>query len=157
MQIYTLPMESLMELIKVQLTEGDCAQLTVTGCSMLPMLHEGHDSVTLVPITGFLKKGDVILYQRKNGQYILHRIIRAKDGSYICCGDNQYMREPVEHSQVIAVVSAFVRKGRRYQLTNFGYRLYKAIWVYLFPMRKCYIFARRKLSGLRRKIQKRKF
>ncbi len=156
MQIYTLPMKELAELIKLQLAEGGIAQLKVTGCSMLPMLREGRDSVTLVPVSGHRKKGDVILYQRKNGQYILHRIIRADGGSYICCGDNQFEKEPVEHSQVVAVVSAFTRKGRHHKHTDLGYRVYTAIWVGLFPLRKLYISVRRKFGGLRKKFLKRK-
>lgn len=156
MQIYTLPMKDLAELIKLQLSEGGIAQLKVTGCSMLPMLRENRDSVTLIPVSGCQKKGSIILYQRKNGQYILHRIIQADGDSYICCGDNQFEKEYVEHSQVVAVVNAFTRKGRQYQVAGFGYRLYTAIWVGLFPLRKLYISVRRKFGGLRRKFLKRK-
>ena len=152
-QIYTLPMKELAELIKLQLSEGGSAQLRVTGCSMLPMLREGRDAVTLVPIVGHLEKGNVILYQRKNGQYILHRIIRAEGGNYICCGDNQFEKELVEHSQAVAVVSAFTHKDRHHACTDWGYRLYTAIWVGLFPLRKFYILMRRKLGRLRRKMQ----
>lgn len=156
MQIYTLPMEQLAELVKLQLDRGGFAQLAVTGCSMLPMLRENRDSVKLIPVTESLKKGDIILYQRKNGRYVLHRIISVNGESYICCGDNQFEREPVEHSQVVAVVSAFTRKGKNYELTRIGYRLYRAIWVGLFPLRRLYISVRRKFGNLCRKLRKRK-
>ena len=145
-------MEELAKLIELQLSEGGRAKLTVTGSSMLPMLWENRDSVDLVPVNGFQKKGTVALYRRESGQYVLHRIIQANGESYICCGDNQYMREPVKHTQLIAVVDGFTRNGRCYGLANPGYRMYTALWVGLFPLRGIYISLRRKLGKLRRKI-----
>lgn len=152
MQTYTLPMEELAELISLQLREGGRAALTVTGSSMLPMLRNGKDTVELIPVSGYQKKGAVILYRRENGKFILHRIIRADGGHYVCCGDNQYTRETVEHTQLLAVVDGFTHKGRKISLTNPGYRLYTAAWVGLFPLRKAYIFARRRLGALRRRL-----
>ena len=40
---------------------------------MLPMLREGKDSVVLSKISEPLRKYDVVLYQRRNGQYVLIR------------------------------------------------------------------------------------
>ena len=154
MQTYTLPMETLAELVTLQLQEGGRARLTVTGSSMLPMLHSRNDSVDLRPVVGYQKKGAVILYRRENGQYVLHRIVRARNGSYICCGDNQYMREPVEQAQLLAVVDGFTRKGRHGKVTDWYYRIYTAIWVGLFPLRGIYIFVRRLFAKLRRKLHK---
>lgn len=152
MQTVTVPMESLAEIISMQLAVGGRANLTVTGSSMLPMLHHRKDSVTLIPADGKQKKGDVILYRRENGRYILHRIIAADQDGYICCGDNQAEKEPVSREQVIAVVDGFVRKGRVYKTDAPGYRLYTAVWVDLFLLRRYYIKLRRQLGRLRRKI-----
>lgn len=151
MQTYTLPMEELAELIRLQLQEGGRAKLVVTGSSMLPMLRNGKDIVELIPVSGYQKKGAVILYRRENGRYILHRIVRADGGHYVCCGDNQYTPEAVEHAQLLAVVDGFTRKGRQIALTAPGYRLYTAAWVGLFPLRRAYIFVRRRLGALCRK------
>ena len=155
MQTYTLPMRELVELIKLQLSEGGFAKLTVTGCSMLPMLREGRDSVDLIPVSGYLKKGMIALYRRKNGQYILHRVIRAEDSGYICCGDNQYIAEPVEHSQLVAVVNGFTRKGHHYTCKHPVYGIYTTFMIGCFPVRRIYIGLRRVFGRLRRKIQKR--
>lgn len=154
MQTVTVPMESLAEIISLQLDTGGKANLTVTGSSMLPMLHDRKDSVTLVPADGKQQKGDVILYRRENGRYILHRIIDADQDGYICCGDNQAVKEPVSRERVIAVVDGFTRKGRVYTTAAAGYRLYTALWVGLFPLRPYYIKLRRRIGRLRRKIQK---
>lgn len=151
MQTVTVPMESLAEIILLQLNTGGRANLTVTGSSMLPMLHNRQDSVTLIPADGKQKKGDVILYRRENGRYILHRIIAADREGYTCCGDNQAEKEPVSREQVIAVVDGFTRKGKVYTIDAPIYRLYTAVWVNLFVLRRYYIKIRRRLGRLRRK------
>lgn len=156
MDTVTVPMESIAELIEVQLSYGDRANLIVTGSSMLPMLHHRRDSVMLAPVGETVKKGDVILYRRSSGRYILHRIIALTEDGYICSGDNQAVREYVAREQILAVVAEFTRKGRRYGVDAPGYRLYKAIWVGFFPLRRYYLALRRRLARLRRRLAKMK-
>lgn len=153
-QTVTVPMESLAEVIVLQLGNGGRANLTVTGCSMLPMLRHRRDSVVLIPPDGHQKKGDIILYRRENGRYILHRIIAVSNDGYICSGDNQAMREPVTQEQIVGVVDGFTRKGKAYSMNAFGYRLYRAAWVELFFLRRCYLILRRRLGRLHRKYRK---
>lgn len=152
MQTVTVPMEALAEVIALQLKKGGRARLTVTGSSMMPMLYHRRDSVTLVPATGQLKKGDVIFYRRENGQYVLHRIIALSPEGYVCSGDNQAMREPVTREQVLAVVDGFTRKGKSCKLDGFWYRMYKTAWVELFFLRPGYVAIRRRLGRLRAKL-----
>lgn len=154
MQIRTISMEELSELVMLQLEKGGRARLTVTGWSMMPLLYHRRDAVELIPVSGQQKAGDIILYRRENGQYVLHRIIALTEDGYICCGDNQAMRETVFHTQLLAVVDGFTRKGKRYTLHAPGYRLYTAVWVKLFPIRKYYISLRRYLGGIRRRLKK---
>lgn len=154
MQTVTVPMESLVEIIKLQLESGGKANLTVTGSSMLPMLRNRRDTVTLIPISQ-PKKGDVVLFQRKTGGYILHRIVAVTKEGYICCGDNQAEKEPVTDEQMIAVVDAFTRKRKRYTVGAPGYRLYTAVWVNLFFLRRPYIALRRCMGRVRSKLRNR--
>lgn len=153
MQRKTVPMKELAEVIKLQLNNGGKASLTVTGSSMLPMLVNRRDSVILVP-PGNEKKGDVVLYQRANGQYVLHRIIEVTETGYIISGDNQAVREPVTKEQVVAVVENFVRGGKRYSMDAPLYRLYQTVWVELFFLRRYYFAIRHRLGKLRRIIKK---
>ena len=148
-----VPMKELAEVVKLQLNNGGKANLTVTGSSMQPMLVSGRDSVTLIP-PGDEKKGDVVLYQRTNGQYVLHRIIDVTGDGYIISGDNQAMREPVGKDQLVAVVESFTRNGKQYSRDTAFYRLYQTVWVELFFLRPLYIAARRPLGNLRRRIKK---
>ena len=157
MQTRLIPMEELVPLLMLQMEKGGKTTLTVTGGSMLPMLHSKRDSVRLIPVADRQKKGDIILYRRANGQYVLHRIIAVSDGGYICCGDNQAEKEPVAHSQLLAAVDSFTRKGKEYTVSAFGYRCYKTLWVGLFPLRKYYIRLRRFLGNkLRMHIRNRR-
>lgn len=141
-----------MRLLSVQLENGGSAGLTVTGYSMMPMLHDRRDSVTLVPVTGQEKKGDVILYKRESGAYVLHRIIGETRDGFVCSGDNQYMREPVARQQLIAKVTSFVRNGKEISVEKPSYKCYVAIWVGLFFLRGVYIPVRRFFGKLTRKM-----
>lgn len=154
MDTQVIPMQSLMQLLQVQLQEGGRANLTVTGCSMHPLLRSHRDSVVLIPADK-LKKGDIILYRRKSGQFVLHRIIQVEKQHYICSGDNQVMREPVTREQILAVVGEFTRKGKAYSVDHPGYRVYTWVWVELFCLRKYYLFVRRHFARWIRKYIRR--
>lgn len=147
-----IPMAELSELLLLQMENGGRARLTVTGGSMLPMLRPHRDAVELITPNGMQKKGDIILYRRQDGDFVLHRIIALGENAYICSGDNQVMREPVKPEQVLAVVDGYIRKGKKRSIHGFGYRLYKGLWVGAFPLRGIYIAIRRPLGRLRRKI-----
>lgn len=154
MQMKRVPMESLYEVIGLQLENGGKANLVVTGISMLPMLRENRDTVILKPVEKPPVAGDILLYRRANGQFVLHRVIRVTPEGYLISGDNQYELEKVAPSQLLAVVGAFTRKGKTHTLQEPFYRLYTWAWVKLFWLRKPYIKLRRKLGRIYRKIRK---
>lgn len=156
MKAVRVPMESLMEVIRLQLASGEKANLTVTGCSMLPMLREYRDSVQLEPVTGALKPGDIAFYRRDNGAYVLHRVIRVTPEGYLFCGDNQAELETVRQDQMIALVTGYIKKGKLRTMGNSSYRIYCFLWVKLFCVRKCYIWLRRKMGKLRNWILSRR-
>lgn len=153
METRTVPMETLMEVISLQLAKGGKANLTVTGNSMAPMLHHRRDGVMLIPVQGKQKKGAVILYRRENGKYILHRIVSVTENGYICCGDNQYEKESVAQAQLVAVVDGFRRNGKAYTLDHLGYQIYRVLWVELFFLRPAYIAVRRSVGRILRRLR----
>lgn len=82
----------------------------VQGVSMRPFLRNG-DFVYLCALPDKVKKGDILLFQRKNNQYVLHRVYKInKDGTYLLLGDSQLSPEPVRPEQLRAKVR-FVRCG----------------------------------------------
>ena len=129
-------LEDAMPLIRERLAAGHEVTFSPRGTSMLPFLLEGRDTVTLKAPSGRLKKYDVPLYQRKNGQYVLHRVVRVGE-TYTCIGDNQFLLEKgIEHGQVIAVCASFVRNGKKIYAGSFSHRAYAIFWHYSrFPRR----------------------
>ena len=144
-------------LIQADVKRGADIRLTVTGNSMYPMLRGGRDSVILTaPLPDTLKKYAIPFYRRDNGQYILHRIIRIKNGLMSVSGDNQTCVEyPVGQHQVIAVVKGFYRGNRYIPCNNSLYRFYAWVWANGMPARKpmmrAYLGIARMLSKLRKK------
>lgn len=150
MQLTTIPMETLAQLLETQLQLGGRASLVVTGDSMYPTLRHRKDRVELVPPPEKLRWGDLILYRRETGQYILHRIIsRPRGDSFFCCGDNQWERETVTQPQVMAFVERFTRKGKTYCTTDWSNRLWVGVWCWLFPVRRPLLAIRRWLGRLK--------
>lgn len=129
-------MPQLWELLEEQLAHG-AALLPVTGNSMWPLLAGGRDMVRLVRPDRPVRRGDVVLYRRTGGQYVLHRVIRCGKDGFVCCGDNQWERETVPSGRVIAVVTAFCRKGCWHETGRPGvWRLYAWSWSSTFPARR---------------------
>lgn len=147
---YKASMDSLMPLMKERLAAGQTVRFSPRGISMLPMLRQGIDSVVLSPLPKMLKKYDLPLYQRKGGQYVLHRIVKVTD-TYTCVGDNQFELEPgLEHEQMIALVTAFYRGDRLWRCDSLVYRLYCVFWHYSRPVRH---FWHRGIGWLRRHLR----
>lgn len=153
MQRVTIPMAELASILQLQLNTAGSARLTVTGSSMLPMLHHSKDTVILSPVYQSPARGALPLYLRDNGEYVLHRILRSVPEGFLCCGDNQWQTEIVRPDQLLAVVTGFTRNGREYQTSHRGYRLYVWLWVSLHPVRR-YILAVRRCLGKLRKYRK---
>lgn len=131
-----LRLKQLMPLIREQLSAGKTVRFSPRGVSMLPMLRQGRDKVVLSPVTGRLKKYDLPLYQRDNGQYVLHRIVGVGE-TYTCIGDNQYEQEyGIRRDQIIAVATAFTREDRQIPVTDFAYQVYCRVWHWIRPVRR---------------------
>ena len=108
----------------------------VAGSSMSPFLHHG-DTVYLNSVDTPPKKGDIVLYTRPGGQYILHRIVKVNpDGSYIMLGDAQTQRERIESSEAIhGIVVSARHLGRQLTPASFRWRFFEKIWLHVVPLR----------------------
>lgn len=143
-------LEDLMPLIREQLAAGKNVRFNPRGVSMLPMLREGMDSVVLSPLPEKLSQYDLPLYQRANGQYVLHRVVEVGE-TYTCMGDNQFNKEPgLRHEQMIALVTAFTRADKRHSVREPGYWLYCRVWYHSRHVRK---FWRRAVDWIRRHLK----
>ena len=135
-----VPLEELMPLISDQLEKGNAVRLTPQGTSMLPLLRPGQDSVLLRSPAKELRKFDIVLYQRDSGQFVLHRLVKTGD-TYTALGDHQITPESgIRREQILAVVAAFYRGGRRYLPRGLAYGAYCRIW---YAFRCMYRFCRK--------------
>ena len=103
-------MATIVELIKLTLDAGVPYTLPhPKGRSMYPVIITETDSVVLDKPTD-LKKYDAVLYRRKSGAYVLHRIIGIRGDTLTICGDNQLNAEKIHRDQVIAKLTAILRE-----------------------------------------------
>lgn len=115
--------------------KGIYAGLTC-GTSMYPMLRHQKDTIVIEPVRGRLKKYDVPLY-KSHGKYILHRIVKVCEASYVLCGDNCHVKEyGITDDQIVGVLTAFYRDGQEVDIRGWRYRLYVYIRCHTFWLRR---------------------
>ena len=173
--VVQVPMAELSTVMLDCLQEGQEVLLTVTGNSMAPYLRDKRDRVVLVKPAdpSALQPGDVPLYRRDNGQLVLHRIVERDDGercfgytrrdpspsahpgdsvTYTMLGDAQTQLEPhIRPDQIVALATAFIRKGKRVACDSAAYRRRCVRWHKSMPLRvplvwlwhRCYAVPRR--------------
>ena len=147
---YFAYMKDLVPLFQERLSAGQTVRFSPRGISMLPMLRQGIDDVVLSPIPEKLKKYDLPLYQRDDGHFVLHRIVRVGE-TYTCIGDNQFeLEHGLRHDQMIALVTAFYRNGKYHSVNELTYRIYCRFWHYSRGLRH---FGRRGIGWLRRHMR----
>lgn len=132
--------------IREVLESGGQFTLYPRGTSMLPLIVQERDSVSLVRAQE-CRRGDIAFYKRADGSFILHRVIGAENGALVMCGDNQLTPEyGVSHAQVIGTVERITRRGRTFGVRSPAYRLYCAVWRSFF-VRRVYFRLRRVFNG----------
>ena len=106
--------DGIVKIILSKLSCGEKVTLTVTGNSMEPFLFDGTDKVILQKIKEPPKRGDIVFYRRKNGAYVLHRVVRKKGDIYYFSGDAQRRVEgPIFKNQLLAVCKEVIREEKR--------------------------------------------
>ena len=100
--------EKIVAVISDTVSRGEVFRLNPTGISMLPTIVSGDDSVLLTRAED-LKKYDIVLYRRRTGKIVLHRIIGFSKGKCVMCGDNQNSLERIEKSDIIAKTSGIFK------------------------------------------------
>lgn len=119
------------------LASGGTFIWSTRGTSMRPLLKTNRDVVEIkspkaVYPDGKLRVNDVALYKlpikRFEGQYILHRVRKVREGYYVICGDNNVFMEHVPFDWVIGVMSGLTRRGKEVNLNGFWYKAYVKHW-----------------------------
>jgi len=133
--------------------DGLAVTIAVNGRSMTPLLRDKRDAAVLQkPLEDApLNVGDVPLYLRDSGQYVLHRVVSVQpDGCYTMMGDNQTVREPgIRHDQILAVAAAFYRGKKIISADSSGYKRYVWMWLHCPPCRYLWVFASRIIGKIK--------
>lgn len=128
--------EELMEDLLDLLEQTESVPLVISGNSMDPFLVHGRDTVYLSKVDRPVKRGDMILYRRISGQYILHRVYEVKEDTLILIGDGQVQLEPgIRREQVLALVSAVRRKDKLLEPGSFLWDFYEKVWIRVIRLR----------------------
>ena len=139
-------MESLVPVLLETLNEGKQAELVITGSSMQPMLLHQISRVRL-ELPKALKRGDVVLYRRNDGHYVLHRVVQITGEQIACCGDHQWhLEKGLRHEQMLARVTAFARRDNWTSCDSKSYCTYWSFWLLIRPLRHLIIGGWRRLT-----------
>ena len=116
-------------LIREVLASGGEFRLYPHGISMLPLLRQGRDSVSLRRVDSPIRKGDILFYQRPDGSFVLHRVRAVKPDGLTMMGDNQTLPEPgVSPDWVIGRVTRIFRDDKEVICDGQRYRWYLRLW-----------------------------
>lgn len=135
--------------IVTEAEDGSVIPLMVTGSSMLPFLLDRRSVVYLKKDNGYQpRRGDIVLFMRTDGSWILHRISRLlPNGRLLINGDAQAWTETITPQQIVARVVRICRRKRTFSTDHFFYRLLSRMWMplrFIHPLgaRICYIWHR---------------
>jgi hypothetical protein len=114
---------------------------TFRGVSMMPLLRQGRDLVTIRTIDRRLAEKEVALYKRDSGQLVLHRVIEVYENGYGIRGDNTFGIEKVRDDQILGILTEVIRDGKTISVTDPAYLKYVDRNLRSYParlaMRKC--------------------
>lgn len=128
-------MNNLSSALEEQVRSGRPVVSFTVGDSMEPLLHNRSTRVVICRADRPLHPGELPLYRRPNGQFIMHRIIRADAAHYYTRGDNRCSLETVPRDWVLGVVTEIYRGKQHFSVQNPAYRVYVAVWNALYPLR----------------------
>ncbi|WP_107318098.1 hypothetical protein [Kandleria vitulina] len=124
---------------------------TNVGVSMMPLIRQNKD-IMLIKKKGKerCKKYDVVLYKIGN-RYILHRIIKVRKNDYVIIGDHCVHKEyGITDQQIIGVLEAVIRDGKRIDQTNKIYQIYVHLWCDFLYIRIMILYMKSLLRRIRR-------
>ena len=126
-----------LDMVSELVRQGESVSVPVAGESMRPFLRDKRDSVWLSPMPDSVERGDIVLYKRDSGQYVLHRVLRPDaDGGFVMLGDGQLIPEPgIRRDQLAAKVTAVRRKGKMISEKSPVWRFYAKVWPRALPLR----------------------
>ena len=136
-RVRTVDTEELLSTYRELLPQVESLPLVISGNSMSPFLVHGRDTVYLSAVRRPLRVGDMVLYQRDSGAYILHRICALEgEDRYCIVGDAQTVLEHgIRRDQIFGIVRRVERKGKKQAPGTFWWEFFEKVWVRMIPLR----------------------
>ena len=119
--------------IRQAITDGGCVRVRVKGNSMWPFLVNGRDTVFFEALPKrALRSGDILLYQRRNGRYVMHRLYAVEGDTFTFVGDNQNQLEKgIEKNQLIACVNHCIRNEKDLYCNRSIWNLFMILYMHM--------------------------
>lgn len=116
----TIPAADIFDFADRFFRQGQSVRIAVTGSSMQPFLRPHLDSVELIQAgLATIEPGDIVLFRRRGGAFILHRLYRKSQDQCYFVGDAQTTIEgPIEAHQIVARTQAIWKGARRISVRN---------------------------------------
>ena len=123
------------------------------GISMFPLLRSNGDSVKLIPFSREMRKGDIIMFIRADGQEIIHRLCWIGEDAVQTIGDNCDRRDAiVPVSSVVGLVTHVCNRGHLIHVDSGFWVFYGKFMMWSNPFR---MFIRNKLYRPLRRLARR--
>ena len=123
--------------LKEMVEQGMEVSMTIFGTSMEPFLIDKRDKIYFRKTEDPIKKGDMVFYQRKTGEYVMHRVLKVRKHQYYLAGDHQtFLEGPIEAQQIFAKVVSVERAGVWLTEKDRLWKFYAGWWRRLFWVRK---------------------
>ncbi len=123
-------------MLRELVNEGHEVRMLIAGNSMSPFMIHQRDSICFHKPDRKLKKGDIVFYQRDDGQYVCHRICKVKDNGYYISGDCQtFLEGPIREDQIFGLITRIHRKGKWIESGDFWWDFFEKIWPNIIPLR----------------------
>ncbi len=148
-------MKEILPFIEEAFSRGATFKLPIKGTSMNPLLYQNRDFVILKKPELPLAVGDIPLYRRNDGSFVLHRIVGIDENGYVMCGDNQFLLEKgITDENIIGVTNALIINGKEISVNDGEYIKHKEKFInnvgHRYPLRRL----RYKLHGIKVKWTK---
>lgn len=128
-------------------------KIQLHGFSMQPLVRRLRDTVTIIPLTRLLKKGDVVLFQRRDGAYVVHRVWKLGENQVQTMGDNVRHADAWMPADAVLGLVTHVKRGKyRFCIDTPLWRGIGRVWLAFHPLRSG---LRRVLGGVKRRYLRR--
>lgn len=111
--------------------------ICLDGSSMMPLIRQGKDPVTIAPLEHPIRIGDVVLLTTGADRYVVHRVWKISGEKLRTLGDYCVNPDPwISKENVLGQAILYSRNNVKHRLDTTAARLWGRAWMAAFPLRK---------------------